>query len=99
MARAPASAGFDRLLGRRMPNKNIVETRKVNPSMINAVWMPKMPVVTPPIAAPRASITDQVEAPRAFAVPSSCGDVMSGRIALRAGLKKPLIAKRSVVSV
>ena len=41
--------------------------------------MPQVPETIPPIAAPRASMTDQVVAPRAFAAPNPPGETISGK--------------------
>ena len=68
------------------------ESRKVKVSRTNAGYMPKMPEKSPPRAAPRASITDQVAELSALTAPSSRGLEMSGRMAVWAGSKKPVIA-------
>ena len=61
--------------------------------------MPQVPATNPPSAAPNASITDQVVALTALAVPSSREETMSGRMALRAGKKNPPKASWMAVSV
>ena len=53
--------------------------------------MPHAPDTIPPMAAPKASITDQVADPKALAAPSSFDETTSGKIAFRVGKKKPPI--------
>ena len=60
--------------------------------------MPQMPETIPPRAAPKANITDQVAELSALAAPTSSGAAMSGRMALRAGKKKPLTPNWMAVS-
>src|SRR5205085_12501651 len=65
----------------------IAEAMKVRESKTNAAFVPNNPVTTPPIAAPRVSITDQVTAAMALAGTNARADTIDGIAAVFAGSK------------
>ena len=68
---------------------NQAEIRKVQASIIKATRIPNRLTITPPRAAPKASITDQVEPLSAFAVTRCSLGTSEGIMALLAGSKNP----------
>ena len=68
---------------------NQAESRKVLASNIKAVFIPNTWTTTPPKAAPKANMTDQVEPLNALAVTRSFLGTSDGMMALRAGSKNP----------
>ena len=68
---------------------NQAEIKKVQESTIKATRIPKRLTKTPPRAAPKANITDQVDPLSAFAVTRFSLETSEGIMALLAGSKKP----------
>ena len=68
---------------------NQAETKKVQASTIKATRIPNKLTKTPPRAAPKASMTDQVEPLSALAVTRCSLGTSEGMMALLAGSKKP----------
>ena len=68
---------------------NQAEIKKVHASIIKATRIPNRLTITPPRAAPKASMTDQVDPLRAFAVTRCSLGTSEGMMALLAGSKKP----------
>ena len=68
---------------------NQAEIKKVQASTIKATRIPNRLTTTPPRAAPKANMTDQVDPLRALAVTRCSLGTREGMMALLAGSKKP----------
>src|SRR5436853_5735627 len=73
--------------GMRVAQMKAAETKKEIASMMNAVFLPNRSVTAPPNAAPKASVTDHVAPPRAFAAINSARLTIIGTAADSAGSK------------
>src|SRR4030095_4554172 len=85
-------------LGKWIEAMKTAEARKVTESRIKAAVAPKNPVTTPPTAAPKVSITDQVTEEMALAGSNSRSETIEGTDAVRAGSKKVEKVSCSTVS-